>query len=154
MVAAVAVALVGVLGYFALKPGPDPRARVGSPAPVFEAETLDGLKVSLKDYRGRPVLLNFWASWCVPCRKEFPLLKQVDESTQVLGVLVDDEKGSARDFVQEMGADWPTALDPNGRIARAYGVGRSPGIPVTVFIDASGIITKVKLGELRRADLG
>lgn len=98
------------------------------------------------------MVLNFWASWCVPCRKEFPLLKRY-EGAQVLGVIFQDSDDSARSFMAEQRATWPGLRDPRGQIAAAYGVGKKPGIPVTVFIDAAGKVTGIHLGPLTAADL-
>jgi cytochrome c biogenesis protein CcmG, thiol:disulfide interchange protein DsbE len=131
-------------------------AQVGEPAPLFTATTLDGSTLSLADLRGRPVLLNFWASWCDPCRDEFPLLRSLhdsDEGPAVVGVVFEDGAGSARRFAADQKAGWPMALDPEGRIASAYGVAKKPGIPVTVFIDARGVVTRIHLGELKASDL-
>lgn len=150
--AAVAVALVGA--YLAFRPAGDSiaRASVGRPAPLFVATDLQGRKVALADYRGQPVMLNFWASWCIPCREEFPLLKRY-QGAQVLGVIFDDSEENAREFMAEQRATWPGLLDPHGRIAAAYGVAKKPGIPVTVFIDANGKVTGIHLGPLTAADL-
>jgi thiol-disulfide isomerase/thioredoxin len=128
------------------------RADVGSTAPGFVTRDLDGNRVRLRDYRGQTVLLNFWASWCVPCRKEFPLLAQVDkrENVAVLGVIYHDTDANARKFIAEHGGTWPGLRD-DGSIARAYRVG--PGIPATIVIDADGKVTRRVLGELRSTSL-
>lgn len=128
------------------------RAEVGERAPTFSGYDLDGERVELADFRGRVVLVNFWASWCAPCRAEFPRLRAVHgERAAVLGVLYDDRSEPARAFVQEHGATWPTVVDPQGEIAQAYGVG--PGIPVTWVIDAEGVARARHHGELTDADL-
>jgi cytochrome c biogenesis protein CcmG/thiol:disulfide interchange protein DsbE len=153
-VVAVGVAVAIAAGYLALRPAGDSvtRASVGRPAPLFVTTDLQGRRVSLSDYRGQPVMLNFWASWCTPCRQEFPLLKQYT-GAQVLGVIFDDSADNARRFMAEQRATWPGLVDPNGRIAAAYGVAKKPGIPVTVFIDARGKVTGIHLGPLTAADL-
>jgi cytochrome c biogenesis protein CcmG/thiol:disulfide interchange protein DsbE len=108
--------------------------------------------VSLADYRGKTVLLNFWASWCDPCRREFPQLKRANTGTvAVLGVIVRDGDVPAGDFMAEQHATWPALKDPDGRVLRAYGVGQ--GVPVTVAISAQGIVAGRHLGELRPKDL-
>lgn len=117
-------------------------ADVGEEAPDFELETLDGETVRLSDLRGRPVVLNFWASWCNPCRKEFPLLKaalkdHASDDLVIVGVTFRDIASDSRDFVEEMNATWPQAIDDDSAAALAYGV-RSP--PTTFFIDADGVI--------------
>lgn len=128
------------------------RAEVGEPAPAFTGFDLDGRRVALDDFRGRVVLLNFWASWCAPCRAEFPRLRAVHGArAAVLGVLYDDRSEPARAFVREHGGTWPSVVDPQGRIAAAYGVG--PGIPVTWVIDAEGVVRGRHHGELTGTDL-
>ncbi len=117
-------------------------ADVGERAPDFELETLEGETVRLSDLRGRPVVVNFWASWCNPCRKEFPLLAEtLDENRgsdlAVVGVTYRDIESDSRDFVAEMDATWPQAIDDDGSVARAFGV---RAIPVTFFVDADGVI--------------
>ena len=125
-----------------------------SEAPTFSTFDLTGRPVSLRDFRGSPVLVNFWASWCIPCRREFPLLREVQgHDVYVLGVVFDDSPSAARRFMREEGATWPGLVDPEGRIAAAYDVGRKPGIPVTVAIDADGRLVDRQIGEARRADL-
>ena len=152
------VVLAGAAVAFALRPADDPgggRARVGEAAPAFVTSDLDGDRVALRDFEGRPVLLNFWASWCDPCRREFPLLQGVQEAgdVEVLGVVFDDRAASAADFMEEFGATWPGLVDPRGQIAAAYGVAKKPGIPVTVAIDSDGVLRRVQLGELTPARL-
>ena len=132
--------------------GGSSRAEVGEQAPAFTGYDLDGRRVALADFRGRVVLVNFWASWCAPCRAEFPRLRAVHgERVAVVGVLYDDRSEPARAFAQEHGATWPSVVDPEGRIAAAYGVG--PGIPVTWLIDADGVARARHHGELTDADL-
>lgn len=109
--------------------------------------------MKLADFRGKVVLLNFWASWCAPCRKEFPRLAAVHGrgDVVVLGVLFDDTKAAARRFVGEHGATWPTVVDPQHELSHAYRVGR--GIPVTFLIDRDGVARARHAGELTTADL-
>jgi thiol-disulfide isomerase/thioredoxin len=92
--------------------------------------------------------LNFWASWCIPCRREFPLLARVDarENVAVLGVVYNDTEAHARQFMDEHGGTWPGLVD-DGQIARAYRVG--PGIPATIVINPDGKIRRRNLGEIR-----
>ena len=146
MLVALAVAAVA----FALRPADDPgsgQARVGDPAPRFVANDLDGERVALADFDG-PVLLNFWASWCDPCRKEFPLFREVvaGGEVEVLGVVFRDQREPAADFMEEQDATWSSVLDPRERIASAYGVTRA--VPVTVAIDADGLVRAIEFGEI------
>jgi thiol-disulfide isomerase/thioredoxin len=124
------------------------RAEVGEIAPLFASRDLAGERVRLREFRGQTVVLNFWASWCIPCRKEFPLLAQVDarENVTVLGVIYQDSDDNARRFMAEHGGTWPGLRD-DGKVARAYRIG--PGIPATIVIGPDGKITKRILGELR-----
>jgi peroxiredoxin len=126
-------------------------ADVGDTAPAFTTHDLGGKAVALRDYRGQTVVLNFWASWCVPCRREFPLLAQVDArpNVAVLGVVYNDSDGNARAFMADHEATWPGLVD-DGRIARAYRVG--PGIPATIVINPDGKIRRRNLGEVRSVD--
>jgi cytochrome c biogenesis protein CcmG/thiol:disulfide interchange protein DsbE len=160
--AAVAVA-VGALAVVAFRPSGAPTAS-GRRAPSFTTFDLDGRPVALRNYRGKVVLLNFWASWCIPCRREFPLLREVNGSgVAVLGVVFDDSADAARRFMRghhgvwvnlsDEDATWPGLIDPKGEIAGAYGVAKKPGIPVTVAIDPDGVLVGRQVGEARRADL-
>jgi cytochrome c biogenesis protein CcmG/thiol:disulfide interchange protein DsbE len=120
-----------------------PTPLAGEPAPDFELTTLDGGTVQLSELRGQPVVVNFWASWCHPCRTEFPLLADAleehgDEGLAVIGVTYKDIESDSRDFVEETGAGWPHGIDEDGTVARAYGV---RAIPQTYFIDRDGRIT-------------
>lgn len=124
-------------------------ATVGRPAPAITTEDLHGGKVSLSSFRGQRVLVNFWASWCVPCRGEFPILQEAVRShadLRVLGVVFDDGAEPAAAFMNDRRATWPGLVDPKHRIADAYGIAQKPGIPVTVLVDAAGIVRGRHLG--------
>jgi cytochrome c biogenesis protein CcmG/thiol:disulfide interchange protein DsbE len=116
---------------------------VGSPAPDFRLPALDGHgDERLADYRGRPVIVNFWASWCNPCRQEFPLLKQAlrDHRRQrlaVIGVTFQDIPSDSRAFVKRQQATWPQGVDDGGAVASAFGV---RAIPQSFFVRADGTI--------------
>jgi cytochrome c biogenesis protein CcmG/thiol:disulfide interchange protein DsbE len=131
------------------------QARVGEPAPPVTGTTLDGKPFDLADYRGRPVVLNFWASWCKPCRDEFPLFKErletlgASDDLAVVGILYDDDPGLAQRFLDDMGAQWPTVADPDDALAAAY---RVVAPPQTYFIDADGILRGIQVGEVRPED--
>jgi cytochrome c biogenesis protein CcmG, thiol:disulfide interchange protein DsbE len=115
--------------------------RTGEPAPDFTLGTLDGKPVRLSDYRGKPVVLNFWRSDCNPCRREFPLfrreLAEHPGEFVVLGVdTLNDIESDAKDFVKEEKAKWPIAVDSaHSDVAKAYGVG---ALPQTFFITPNG----------------
>jgi cytochrome c biogenesis protein CcmG/thiol:disulfide interchange protein DsbE len=129
------------------------RADVGKPAPAIEAESLvEGERVDLASFRGRPVLVNFWGSWCDPCRKELPRLVEAERAgTAVLGVAVRDSRRRALEMLDEYEATWPSAHDPDERISRTWGVGTS--FPVTYAVDAGGVIRARHFGEMRSEDV-
>ena len=130
-------------------------AEVGRPAPDFALPGLSGGSVALAEFAGRPVVVNFWASWCHPCREEFPLLKAALEKheadgLEVIGVSYRDIAGDGRAFAADQGADWWLARDPDLRLAGAYGVNR---IPQTFFIDRDGTIVSRVFGITSAKDL-
>lgn len=140
------------------RPGPvtGVGGEVGSPAPDFQLPALDGRgDVRLADYRGRPVIVNFWASWCNPCREEFPLLKQAlrDHRAQrlaVIGVTYQDIASDSRGFVKRQRATWPQGVDDGGAVADAFGV---RAIPQSFFVRADGTIAARVFGFTSEAAL-
>ncbi|MDQ2934741.1 MAG: TlpA family protein disulfide reductase [Chloroflexota bacterium] len=147
--------LLTVLGLSLAGRGNLPGAQVGRDAPAFALSDLNGSPVRLSDLRGRPVIINFWASWCGPCVREFPLLQHAlkdhsaDELT-VVGIVFNDRSENARDFMAQMGARWPAAMDPNGEVAQRYGI---IGPPESFFVDRKGIVVGHQIGELMARDL-
>jgi len=115
--------------------------RVGDPAPDFTLKTFDGKTVSLSDYAGKPVVLNFWASYCHPCREEFPLFReQLAEHPGefvVLGVDAKDIQSDAEEFAKKEKATWPIVVDADNDVAQAYGVG---AVPQTFFVKPDGTV--------------
>ena len=129
---------------------------VNKPAAAFVLDRLDGAgKVSLADHAGKVVVLNFFASWCIPCKEENPALVRVWERYRssdvvVIGILYQDSLDSGRRYVRDNGVTWPTATDEDGRIAFAYGV---RGIPETYFIGPDGVIAGRHIGPITEATL-
>jgi thiol-disulfide isomerase/thioredoxin len=123
-------------------------------ASPFTATALDGGgEIALDDFRGTPVFLNFWASWCGPCKEEMPDLQAFKERTpgvQVIGLAVNDDPSDSRSFAQEVGVDFPLAIDRNGSIAGKYS---ATGLPVTVIIDAEGKIASTWFGLISAQQL-
>lgn len=144
-------AVLGLLAYgFTTDPRAIPSTLTGKPAPDFTLTLFDGQTVRLSDFKGKVVFLNFWASWCPPCRAEARLLEQSwqrvkDQGVVFLGVDIQDTEEAARRFVQEFGITYPNGRDPNNRIAIDFGV---YGIPETFFIDKEGRITYKHIGGL------
>src|SRR3970040_1941280 len=132
----------------------DPRAipsiLTGKPAPDFSLTLFDGRTVRLSDFRGKVVFLNFWASWCPPCRAEARMLeaawqKHREQGVVFVGVNIQDEEEPARAFLQEFGITYPNGRDAGARIAIECGVW---GLPETFFIDREGRITYKHVGAL------
>jgi thiol-disulfide isomerase/thioredoxin len=110
------------------------------PTPEFSLNTPDGKKLSLKDFRGKVVLLNFWASWCEPCREEMPAMEKLykeykEKNFVVLAVAVKDRKQDAINFVKELKITYPIALDPEAQVGSLYGAW---GLPATYLIGPKG----------------
>jgi len=123
------------LGEVAIRPGP---------ARPFRLTTFEGQTLALDNLRGRVVMVDFWASWCPPCRAEAPVLAQVyreyrDKGVAFVGIAIWDTQEDAQTYIQQFGIAYPNGLDPKGRIAIDYGV---TGIPEKYFIDREGVLVK------------
>lgn len=126
--------------------------RVGAAAPAYAAETLDGERAGLAQLRGKPVLLNVWATWCHPCRQEIPALEQLHRTygprgLQVIGVSIDagDQEQGIREFLGEYGASYPVWLDPDSEITTAFS---TMGVPNTFLIGPDGQVLWKHVGPV------
>jgi peroxiredoxin len=137
--------------FYALGPTGDFRGDgpgIGKPAPDFALATPGGEVVRLTDFRGKIVILNFWATWCIPCRKEFPeLVKTYDPNGDivVVGVDLQENDGGVRDFAEQYGAKYPIVIDKDAKVADSY---RLLGLPSTYFIDKEGVLRAQQFGQL------
>lgn len=147
----VVVAVLGLLAYGVRLSGQGQVER--GPAPPFTLKTFDGREISVPDPQGRPVVVNFWASWCIPCRDEAPLLEQTwrDYGGEILFVGVDyvDTEREARAFIAEFNITYPNGPDLGSRISDAY---RIRGVPETFFIAPDATVKAVKVGPLASRD--
>lgn len=156
----IVVAVLGLVVTLALAFRRDPHdiktGTIGKPAPEFALERLDGGgSVSLADLKGKVVVINFFASWCLPCTEENPALVRVYERYRtsdvvILGVDYQESRDNGRAYVQRMGMAWPTVADDDGRVALSYGVF---GPPETFFIGADGVISGRHIGPIDEATL-
>jgi len=141
-----------VLGLLAVLGCAGGALKKGDPAPELVLESLDGSTVRLSDYRGRPVLINFWASWCAPCREEMPELQKVFAAQQADGLVIlavnttfQDRVEDVRRMRTELGLTFPILLDRDGKAAAAY---RASAWPTSVFVDRQGRVHLVQVGPM------
>ena len=158
---AVVVALAALLAllFWALRRGPNADVGVAvplnKPAPQFTVTTIDGEQLSLGDLRGKTVVLNVWASWCVPCRDEAGELNRTyalykDRNVVFVGIAWNDNEGEVRKFVDQYRVPYAVALDPEGKIAIDLGI---TGVPETYLIDAQGQMTQKWVGPITSVQL-
>jgi len=136
-------------------PGPGPAPVVGAPAPDFTLQSLDGQAVALSDYRGQVVLLNFWATWCEPCKLEMPAFDEVQQSAgpqglQVLAVNFDEPAAEVQAFQDKLGLTFPLLLDPGAVVQRLY---RVVGYPTSYWIDREGQVAAMHVGVMSERQL-
>lgn len=153
--AAVAVVMIGLVALFATRePAADTVADsrlIGEISPEITGETLDGETVRASRFRGRYLVVNFFASWCVPCREEHPELIEFSRrheaagDARVLAVVFNDDIDSSRRWFEENGGDWPVLQDPRGRVALDFGVGKPPE---TFVVDPDGIVISRIVGAV------
>ena len=148
-------------GAVSLPPGLNPAglkvdARDGSLAPDFLLADPDGSPLRLSDLRGHPVLVNFWASWCGPCRAEMPEIQSVYDGARASGLVVvavnvQESAAKVRDWSAPFGLTFPLVLDTDGSVTRAYYA--DSGLPASFFIDADGRVASINRGQMTRASI-
>jgi peroxiredoxin len=129
-----------------------PAPEVGAVAPDFSLQNLQGEAVSLRDLRGQNVLINFWATWCGPCREEMPDIQARYNRGDfaVLAVDFGESAEAVRGFLDEINVDLPVVLDTDGRVQELY---RVRGYPSTFFIDRNGVVRFFHIGQMSAADI-
>lgn len=129
-----------------------PVPEVGAPAPDFTLQTPQGESVSLSDLRGQVVLINFWATWCAPCRVEMPAIQARYNrgGFTVLAIDFDESADLVQAFVDELGLTFTVLLDPGGDVQNLY---RVRGYPTSFFVDADGIIRVFHIGDMSESEL-
>jgi cytochrome c biogenesis protein CcmG/thiol:disulfide interchange protein DsbE len=128
---------------------------VNRAAPDFTLTTFNGATISLQELRGKPVVINFWASWCPPCRIEAALLERIwraykDRGLIFIGVNIQDRKVDALSYLREFDITYPNGPDPTGEISIDYGVS---GLPVTFFISGQGEVVRRWVGAIEKSVL-
>lgn len=134
---------------------PEPLATEGAPAPDFELATYDGQKLSLSELRGKVVVLNFWATWCQPCRTEMPAFQSVyqeywSREVEFVGVDLSTDPTESRAFLQELGITYPNGADTKNQITKQYQV---TGLPTTVVIGRDGNVERIWPGQISEEQL-
>ena len=132
------------------KANPSAGPAIGRPAIPFELQSLEGKSAGLANFSGKPLVINFFASWCDPCREEMPLINELaangaKQGYSVLGIAVEDTRAAVTEYARESKLVFPIALDLNSTVKRAY---RIFGPPATFFIDGNGIIRDIVLGPI------
>lgn len=153
--------IIGVVGFlmFSLSPEPGDKGpfvlREGTPAPNVKLTDLKGKNWDLSNLRGSVVIVNFWATWCPPCKEEMPSLNRLynryknRDDFEVLAILYQDQPESARDYAMAGGFDFPILLDPSSLTAGAYGL---TGVPETYIIGKNGVLVKKFIGPVNFDD--
>lgn len=134
-------------------------SEIGRAAPDFLLQTPDGGELRLSDLRGKPVLVNFWASWCAPCREEMPEIVAAyndrrDDGLVVVAINLQENDEQVREFVRDFGMEFPVVIDRSGQVGDSWRIGGPvEGIPASYFLDENGIVRERALGPLTRETL-
>jgi cytochrome c biogenesis protein CcmG/thiol:disulfide interchange protein DsbE len=153
LVAGAAVVAVVLSAGFGRDPTVVQSVLLDRPAPPLAGATLDGDRFDLGDHHGNVVLVNVWASWCGPCRQEYPVLEEADRELgarglQIVGINTQDSDAEARAFLDELGGEsYPSVVDPDGRIAVEWG---TFGVPETFVVDRDGRLQAKVVGAVTR----
>ena len=132
-----------------------PSTLIGSPAPDFELPLLDGTTFRLSDQRGSWLVINFWATWCPPCRAEMPVLQALHDApseaaralgqVKVIAINRDESKATVQAFLDELKLNLPVVLDAGGKVSNRFGI---LSLPITYFIDPEGVVRHRHIGEI------
>lgn len=149
------IGLIGFAFYQQFHEGESQKPKVGDLAPNFQLSTLDGQPTSLQQLKGKAVILNFWASWCEPCRTEMPALTEIyrlyeKEGLMVIGVNIAENDVSVMQFVKQYRLQFPIWMDRNREVVELYKIGP---LPSTYFIDPDGKIAYIHEGPLQLNEL-
>ena len=153
------VGFVGLMGFGLLSKSPvtglSGVSRLQKPAPEIRLPLFDGGELVLSQHLEQPVVINFWASWCPPCREEAPVLERTWREYEHMGVVflgvdIQDTDESARSFLREFGVTYPNGRDVDGRITVDYGV---IGLPVTFFVNKAGVVERRWVGAISDSKL-
>ena len=151
---AIALLVLGLLGYALFAQSTQPPT-VGSPVPGFELKALDGTLMNPDTHRGQVTVVNFFASWCAPCRQEAAALEQTwrdyqDRGVQFYAIAYKDAASKAQAFQETFDVTYPYAVDPGNRTSRAYGV---TGVPETFIINQDGLLVHHFVGPITQSEL-
>ena len=133
---------------------PPPLQRVPEVLPELALPDLDGTPHRLTDWKGRPLVVNFWATWCEPCRREIPLLKSLrreraTDRLEIVGIVI-DSRDAAQKYARDTGIDYPVLVGEQGGLEAVAAFGMDPVLPFSAFADPAGRIITLKVGELHR----